>query len=215
MNELVTKSPCKPADELLQARREEILEAATELFAEYGFSDAVTQQLADKLQVGKGTIYRYFPSKRELFLAAADRVMRKLREFQDKYLEGVTDPLERIAQGVRSYLEFFAKHPEFVELLIQERASFKDRKTPTYFEDRARRIERWQAMYRSLIAEDRVRNVPVDRITDVFGNLLYGTMFTNHFTGQRESFEAQAKDILDIVFFGILSESERKQLIGR
>ena len=48
----------------------EILETATELFAEQGFSDAVTQALAAKLQVGKGTIYRHFPSKRELFLAA-------------------------------------------------------------------------------------------------------------------------------------------------
>src|SRR5213082_375345 len=61
-----------------ESRREEILDAATELFAEHGFSDAVTQLLADKLGVGKGTIYRHFPSKRALFLAAADRVMRKM-----------------------------------------------------------------------------------------------------------------------------------------
>ena len=26
--------------------------------------------------------------------------------------------------------------------------------------------------------------MPVERITDVVGNLLYGTMFTNYFTGQ-------------------------------
>ena len=62
------------------AFREEILETATVLFAEQGFSDAVTQALAAKLQVGKGTIYRHFASKRELFLAAADRVMQKLQE---------------------------------------------------------------------------------------------------------------------------------------
>src|SRR4051812_16674434 len=37
-------------------RREEILEAATALFAEHGYSDTVTQVLAEKLQVGKGTI---------------------------------------------------------------------------------------------------------------------------------------------------------------
>ena len=71
------------SEEANLARREEILETATELFAEQGFSDAVTQALAERLGVGKGTIYRHFPSKRELFLAAADRVMRKLQEEVD------------------------------------------------------------------------------------------------------------------------------------
>ena len=64
------------------ARREEILDAATELFAQHGYSDAVTQALAERLQVGKGTLYRHFPSKQELFLAAADRVI-PLGEFAD------------------------------------------------------------------------------------------------------------------------------------
>ena len=39
----------------------------------------VTQALADRLGVGKGTIYRHFPSKRALFLAAADRVCARCR----------------------------------------------------------------------------------------------------------------------------------------
>ena len=42
------------------SRREEILDAATDLFAEHGFTETVTQTLADRLQVGKGTIYRHF-----------------------------------------------------------------------------------------------------------------------------------------------------------
>ncbi len=41
-------------------REEQILETAVQLFAEHGYSDTDTQMLADKLQVGKGTIYRYF-----------------------------------------------------------------------------------------------------------------------------------------------------------
>ena len=41
---------------------------------------------------------------------------------------GIDDPLERTVQGIRSFLAFFAEHPQFVELLIQERALFKDRK---------------------------------------------------------------------------------------
>lgn len=192
-------------------RRQQILDTAVQLFAERGFSDTDTQLLADKLQIGKGTLYRYFPSKRELFLAAADRVMRMMRQHVEDHIAGIDEPLDRIAIAIRAFLSFFAEHPEYVELLIQERAQFKDRKKPTYFEHRETNVKRWQAMYRSLIEVGRIRDIPVERITDVMSNLLYGTMFTNYFIGQRNNVEKQARDILDVVFHGILSESERQR----
>ena len=133
-------------ENLPRARREEILDMATALFAQHGYSDTITQELAEKLQVGKGTLYRYFPSKRELFLAAVDRVMRRLRERVDAGLAGIEAPLERIAQAIRGHLAFFAEHPEYVELLIQERAQFKDREKPTYFEHRDCNVERWRSV---------------------------------------------------------------------
>jgi AcrR family transcriptional regulator len=203
------RRPCARDEQALRARREEILDAATELFAEHGYSDAVTQALAERLQVGKGTLYRHFPSKRDLFLAAADRVMRRVRERVDQRIGGIADPLERIAEAIRAFLAFFAEHPQFVELLIQERALFKDRTRPTYVEHRERNVVRWRELYRTLIHEGRLRAIPPERIADVVGDLLYGTIFTNYFIGPRNSPEAQAKDILDILFHGVLSESER------
>ena len=191
------------------ARREEILDAATDLFAEHGFTETVTQSLADRLGVGKGTIYRYFPSKKDLFLAAADRVMRQLRDQIDLCIADVADPLDRIAVAIRTFLAFFAENPDFVELLMQERAQFKDRKEPTYFQHRKVNVERWKSLYRDLMAEGRIRAMPVERITDVLSDLVYGTMFSNYFTSNQKSFETQAKNILDIVFLGILSDEER------
>ena len=202
---------CYSDDEVL-ARKEEILQTATELFAEHGFSDAMTQVLADRLGVGKGTIYRHFPSKRELFLAAADRVMRKMQEAILASIAGVEDGLEQVSRAIMAFLSFFAAHPEYVELLIQERAQFKDRKRPTYFQHSDVNIVRWQKLYTHLIAQGRVRDMPVEQITNVVGNLIYGTMFTNYFIGQAKPVEDQAQEILDIVFRGILTESELARL---
>jgi AcrR family transcriptional regulator len=217
MSVATKRGPGRPADpDLPERRRTEILDAAAALFAEHGYADADTQVLADALGVGKGTIYRYFPSKRELFLAVVDRVMRRLREEVDAAIAGVADPLERVATAIRAYLDFFAAHPQFVELLIQERAQFKDRKTPTYFQHREANVGRWQELFRGLIAAGRVREMPVERITDVLSDMVYGTMFTNYFTGQRRrgaavSSERQAREILDIVFHGILTTRERRR----
>ena len=168
---LIKKSKRCCSDEEVLARKEEILRTATELFAEHGFSDAITQVLADRLQLGKGTIYRHFPSKRDLFLAAADRVMRKMQEKILANIAGVEDGLEQVSRGIMAFLSFFAEHPEYVELLIQERAQFKDRKRPTYFEHREVNVVRWRKLYARLIAEGRVRDLPVEQITNVMGNL--------------------------------------------
>ncbi|SIO00221.1 transcriptional regulator, TetR family [Singulisphaera sp. GP187] len=193
-------------------RREEILEAATKLFAEHGFSDTVTQVLVERLQIGKGTLYRYFPSKRELFLAAVDRVMRRLRQSVDAAIANIENPLDRVARAILTYLVFFEQHPEFVELLVQERALFKDRKKSTYFEHQDTNVLRWRILFGGLIEEGRIRKIPVERVTDTINNLLYGTMFTNYFSGRPKPPEQQAKDILDVVFYGILSESERERM---
>src|SRR5262249_23098732 len=138
--------------------------------------------------------------------------MRQMRAKIDERIAGITDPLDRIAMAIRTFLAFFAANPDFVELLMQERAQFKDRKEPTYFLHRKVNVERWKNLYRQLIAQGRIRQMQVDRITDVFSNLCYGTMFSNYFTGRQKSPDEQARDILDVVFHGILSESERPKM---
>ncbi len=214
MENVVEKKTRCCSEEANLAREEEILETATALFAEQGFSDAVTQSLAERLGVGKGTLYRHFPSKRALFLAATDRVMRKMQETITANVAGIEDGLERIQRGVATFLQFFADHPSFVELLIQERAYFKDRKRPTYFEHREINIQRWKQLYRDLMAAGRIREMPVERITTVLSNVLYGIMVTNFFNGQPAPADVQAREILDIIFAGILTEPERRRREG-
>ncbi len=202
----------RPVDkELWDRRSDKILDVAATLFAERGYAGADTQELADRVGVGKGTLYRYFPSKRDLFLAAADRAMRRLREYLDAAVAARDDPLGQIAAAIEAFLGFFDEHPEFAELLIQERALFRDRKKLTYIEHREKNLGRWQQLYQALIEAGRVRAMPVHRITSVISDLVYGTMFTNHVAGRQKALREQANDIVDIVFCGILSDSERRR----
>ena len=195
--------------ELAARRREEILAAAAKLFARCAYPDTDLQELADSLGVAKGTLYTYFPSKEELFLAAVDRGMRMMREHVLAAAAGVPDPLGRVTVAIRAYLEFFKDHPDQAELLIIERAKFRDRKKPTYLEHREVNRVFWREVYAGLIRDGRVRDVPVSRILDVVGDLLYGTMFTNHFTGHSKPLDTQAEDVIDVVFNGILTPAER------
>ena len=200
---------------LQERRRDEILAVAARLFAERGYADADTQELADRVGIGKGTLYRYFPSKRALFLAAADLGMKKLSERIDAVAPPSGDPLDGMALAIQTYLEFFDEHPEFVELLILERAEFRDRKTPTYFEHREQNSCRWEAAFEELMQSRRIRRMPPERLLGVLGDLIYGTMFTNYFTGRKRSYRLQAEEIVDLVFHGILTDEERERRTAR
>lgn len=200
-----------PRPELIASRHEQILDAATRRFAAVGYHETDLQKLADELKLGKGTIYRYFASKEALFLASVDRVMVRLRERIDKVREQPLDPLERISRAIQAYLAFFDSHPEFVELLILERAVFRDRKKPTYFEHRERNVGTWRALYRQLIDAGRVRPIPPESISDTISSTLYGAMFTNFFAGRQKSLEKQAAELVDVLFRGILSDVERSR----
>lgn len=189
------------------ARREdELLATATKFFAEHGYRQTDVQWIADSLGIGKGTVYRCFPSKEALFLAAVDRGMRQLAAAVSTGLDDVGDAIEVIAICVRRYLAFFDDHPEVLELLIQERAEFKDRPKPTYFVHRDANIDPWRALVAELMRDGRVRRMKVETVLDVFSQALYGTIFTDHFVQRQRSFESRADDILDVIFHGILTE---------
>ena len=94
MKAVVVKKPGRPADpDHCARRREEILDTAVLQFAKQGFANTEMQELADSVGVGKGTLYRYFPSKRELFLAAVERGLQRLHEQIDAVAETVADPI--------------------------------------------------------------------------------------------------------------------------
>jgi len=50
----------------------QIFEAAAALFAEKGYHTATVQEVAEKAGLGKGTIYEYVRSKKELLLFVAE-----------------------------------------------------------------------------------------------------------------------------------------------
>src|ERR1700683_1762990 len=78
------KGPGRPKDARLpERRREEILDAAAKLFAQHGYRNTDMEYVAAARDIAKGTIYRYFASKEELFFAAADRGMRRAGDFVD------------------------------------------------------------------------------------------------------------------------------------
>jgi AcrR family transcriptional regulator len=94
----------KVSPQYLDARRQEILDAALACFARDGFHDTTIQDISRQAGLSHGAIYRYFASKEEMIEAAARRDRdARARRFEEA--ERGRTPLEAIVCLLSSYVE--------------------------------------------------------------------------------------------------------------
>ncbi len=204
MNETRQPPPPPKGRRLAARRQEEILAAASAVFAEVGYRQTDVQVVADRAGVGKGTVYRYFPTKEELFLAAVNRGIGRLEARVWQAAGEADDPLDKITSAARAYLAFFDEDNGLLELIIHMRAEFRDSYQSDYAARRKAGYDRWRGLIVQLIETGRIRRMPVDSVMDVLSDLLYGAIFTNRLLGRSKPFDTQATEILDILLHGLL-----------
>jgi TetR/AcrR family transcriptional regulator len=109
-------------EKLRQFLRLELLTAASKVFAERGFHGATLEQIAKEAEVAVGTLYLYFKSKEEMYLSLLEH---KCTEFLDQLkqrLKTLNDPLKKLQDYTRFFLEYFEREIEFFSIFIYERS---------------------------------------------------------------------------------------------
>jgi AcrR family transcriptional regulator len=71
-----------------EERREEILEAALEVFAHNGLHGASTEEIAKKAGISQPYVFRLFGTKKELYVAGVARCFRQTLELMQRAAEG-------------------------------------------------------------------------------------------------------------------------------
>ena len=102
-------------DLVVRARREQIIEAATRIFAQKGFRRSTTREVARAAGVSEGTIYNYFEDKDALLLAILDRLNETERRAED-FEEGM-------AMDFRGFLEEYLR--QRMSLIWENREVFR------------------------------------------------------------------------------------------
>src|SRR4051795_8532235 len=105
-----------PASQL--ARRERILEAAMELAGEGGYDAVQMREVAERADVALGTLYRYFPSKVHLLVAAMGRTFQSLQE-SVRVDGGDGTPQERVYRVVAAVTRYLARHRRLSGAMIR------------------------------------------------------------------------------------------------
>lgn len=91
--------------------RQEILDAASELFVRNGYENVSMRRIADKIEYSPTTIYIYFKDKAELLEQVCKETFGRLVERLSKIMQQPGDPVERLKRGLVAYIEFGLENP--------------------------------------------------------------------------------------------------------
>jgi AcrR family transcriptional regulator len=103
-------------------RKQQLLDAAGELFAARGYSATRIADICQAAGVAKGLFYWYFPTKGELFAELVRTMRLNLRRAQGAAMEPSTDAVTQIADGAEASVRFMADHAAYFALLDVERS---------------------------------------------------------------------------------------------
>jgi len=102
-------------------RKQQLLDAAAELFADRGYSATRIADICTAAGVAKGLFYWYFPTKGALFADLVRTMRLRLRRAQGAVLDPSTSAVVRIADGAEASVRFMAEHAAYFALLDVER----------------------------------------------------------------------------------------------
>ncbi len=98
-------------------RKEEIVDAAEKLFFEKGLQVATMDEIAETAELSKGTIYLYYKSKEDLYLAVVMRGLEILYNMFDARIKKESDLVRALIGLQDTYFEFFQKHRGYFRML--------------------------------------------------------------------------------------------------
>ncbi|MDF2370914.1 MAG: helix-turn-helix domain containing protein [Rhizobiaceae bacterium] len=88
-----------------QRNHETLIKAGQDVMAEKGIDAATMQEIADRADLGAGTVYSYFKSKDDLAIAVLERLMHDLATRIEKVTDTFGDPGQVYAYGVYKVIE--------------------------------------------------------------------------------------------------------------
>jgi TetR/AcrR family transcriptional regulator, fatty acid metabolism regulator protein len=134
-------------------RRQQLLDAATWVFARKGYRRAGISDIIARAGVARGTFYLYFDSKEQVFLAIVEtfhaRITRAIAEGeQTAPLDITSDPRRLLQTSFRRWLEFFAANRDAATVILKEASSIDPRFEKGFADLRRSAVEFFTVRYR-------------------------------------------------------------------
>lgn len=160
-----------------ERRREEILDAAQRVFVEKGLTTATVDDIAIAAELSKGTLYLYFESKEDIYIALMMRGLRLLYSMFNNIISVETSVVKILHRMEEAYTEFFNTQRNYFRMLdsafrpnVHKEVSEEMRRT--YTTESQKNWEQIIDLFNRGVREKKIRNDinPVDMAIIIWSN---------------------------------------------
>lgn len=144
-----------------QQKHDSILDAARSVFSRDGYSESSVEDVAAEAGIAKGTVYLYFKSKEDLYLAAVLRDFRALSNYARAEMDRAPRLKEKVEAFLRVRLEYGLAHRDFLRIYLTEHSKMCDN---TPIGKQMRRLQRDNMRHVAGIVEEAVRRGEIRRV---------------------------------------------------
>ncbi len=129
--------------------RENILEAAAQVFRQKGFHGASMQDIAEAVNLQKASLYHHVSSKQEILLALLDRALELLLERISAISSQEIPADQKLRAMIRAYLQLLTENTDLSAVLLFEHRSLERKQHARHVPNR----DKFEALWRDVLAE--------------------------------------------------------------
>ena len=161
-----------------QLLRQEILDAARDIFVKEGYDRLSMRRVADKIEYSPTAIYLHFRDKQELVFSLCEETFSRLvRELES--LDSGKDPIARLKLGLRRYIEFGLRNPQhYIATFVIPRRDGDDSKLAEHYKDEntmgMRALGHLRANVEACVVAKKLRRVNIDTATRALWAAIHG-----------------------------------------
>jgi AcrR family transcriptional regulator len=199
---------------ITEQREKQILDAALLVFSRKGFDKATIPDIAREAGIAVGTIYNYYPSKREVFVAVIRNLIitPTLLELIDKLPEGdISVTFKHILQNRFELMESgLVTHIPFLMAEAQRDPELKALWIKQFLQPFLSRLE---GIYRKLTASERYRGLEPTVVVRCIGGMILGFLMLRMMEGDASPLNRLPKqeitrNMTELLFHGVLEENK-------
>ena len=129
--------------------REDILEAAAQVFRQKGFHGASMEDIAKAVNLQKPSLYHHVSSKQEILLVLLNRALELLLERISAICDQPLSADEKLQQMIRAYLHILAENTDLSAVLLFEHRSLERKQHARHVPNR----DKFEALWRGVLEE--------------------------------------------------------------
>lgn len=202
--------------QITEQRREQILRAAGDIFARKGYAAATMPEIAELAEVAVGTIYNYYTSKRELFIAVIRNLIITvpLLDLIDKMPEAeIASTFKQIMQNRFNLIETepVSRIPSLMGEIQRDpemKALWAEQFIRPFF-------TRMEGVCRTLMASGKFRRMDPAVATRAIGGLILGFLMLKLMEGETSPLNKLPQDelsdaLMSFVLHGLAADTEER-----